>query len=78
MPDSSAILDSLHGIASRLDADMSEKDVENTFLNENFYTLLGYEGHADLDASMKFLKQQTNDEVGPMARPVRLKWDAHR
>jgi len=44
MPDTSAILDALHGIASRLDADMSEKDVENTFLNENFYSLLGYEG----------------------------------
>jgi hypothetical protein len=44
MPDTSAILDALHGIASRLDADMSEKDVENTFLNEDFYDLLGYEG----------------------------------
>ncbi|MUV60394.1 Eco57I restriction-modification methylase domain-containing protein [Halobacterium sp. CBA1126] len=44
MPDTSAILDALHGIASRLDADMSEKDVENAFLNENFYTLLGYDG----------------------------------
>ena len=44
MSDTSAILDSLHGIASRLDADMSEKDVENTFLNEDFYDLLGYEG----------------------------------
>jgi len=44
MPDTSAILDSLHGIASRLDEDMSEKDVENAFLNEGFYTNLGYEG----------------------------------
>ncbi|WP_418281061.1 Eco57I restriction-modification methylase domain-containing protein [Halorubrum sp. DTA98] len=44
MPDTSAILDSLHGIASRLDADMSEKDVENAFLNERFYALLGYDG----------------------------------
>jgi hypothetical protein len=44
MPDTSAILDALHGIASRLDADMSEKDVENSFLNENFYSILGYEG----------------------------------
>jgi len=44
MPDTSAILDALHGIASRLDSDMSEKDVENSFLNENFYSLLGYEG----------------------------------
>lgn len=37
-------LDALHGIASRLDSGMSEKDVENSFLNENFYTLLGYDG----------------------------------
>jgi putative transposase len=39
----------------------------------------GYEGHADLDASRTFLEQQagTNLEVGPMARPVRLKWDDH-
>ena len=44
MPDSSGILDALHGISSRLNEDMSEKDVENTFLNEDFYTLLGYEG----------------------------------
>jgi len=44
MSDSSAILDSLHGIAARLDADMSEKDVENAFLNEQFYTHLGYKG----------------------------------
>ncbi|WP_181693511.1 Eco57I restriction-modification methylase domain-containing protein [Natronomonas sp. LN261] len=44
MSDTSAILDALHGIASRLDDDMSEKDVENSFLNENFYTVLGYEG----------------------------------
>lgn len=44
MPDTSDILDALHGIASRLDSDMSEKDVENAFLNERFYELLGYEG----------------------------------
>lgn len=44
MPDSSAILEALHGIASRLDRNMSEKDVENAFLNENFYYLLGYKG----------------------------------
>ena len=44
MPDTSAILDALHGIASRLDEDMTEKDVENAFLNEGFYTFLGYEG----------------------------------
>ena len=44
MPDTSAILDALHGIASRLNSDMSEKDVENAFLNEDFFNLLGYEG----------------------------------
>ncbi|PSQ07084.1 IS200/IS605 family transposon protein TnpB [Halobacteriales archaeon QS_6_71_20] len=39
----------------------------------------GYEGHADLDASRTFLKQQAgeNIEAGSMARPVRLKWDDH-
>jgi putative transposase len=39
----------------------------------------GYEGHADLDASRTFLKQQAGEtiEVGSMARPVRLKWDDH-
>ena len=45
---------------------------------DDFWCPCGYEGHADLDASAKFLAQQANDEVGPMARPVRLKWDAHR
>ena len=44
---------------------------------DDFWCPCGYEGHADLDASAKFLAQQTNDEVGPMARPVRLKWDDH-
>ena len=39
----------------------------------------GYEGHADLGASRTFLEQQAGKgvEVGPMARPVRLKWDNH-
>ncbi|ODR80094.1 restriction endonuclease [Haladaptatus sp. W1] len=40
----SSVLDSLHGIAARIHDDMSEKDVENAFLNENFYTYLGYSG----------------------------------
>jgi type I restriction-modification system DNA methylase subunit len=44
MPDSSAILEALHGIATRLNEDMTEKDVENAFLNEDFYTHLGYKG----------------------------------
>ena len=38
----------------------------------------GFDGHADLTASATFLNRQTSDEVGAMARPVRLKWDAHR
>jgi putative transposase len=38
----------------------------------------GFEGHADLTASATFLNRQLNEEVGAMARPVRLKWDAHR
>ncbi|MEZ3117706.1 RNA-guided endonuclease InsQ/TnpB family protein [Halobaculum sp. MBLA0147] len=39
----------------------------------------GYEGHADLDASRTFLKQETDTafEAGSMARPVRLMWDDH-
>lgn len=44
MVDTSAFLDALHGIASRLDGDMSEKDVENAFLNEDFFDLLDYDG----------------------------------
>jgi putative transposase len=36
----------------------------------------GFEGHADLVASESFLRQQTN-AVGPMARPVYLKWNNH-
>lgn len=44
MADSSDFVDALHGISERMDGDMSEKDVENAFLNENFYTLLGYDG----------------------------------
>nr|WP_234402858.1 N-6 DNA methylase [Halarchaeum acidiphilum] len=44
MSDTSAVLDALHGISSRIGDEMSEKDVENAFLNEGFYELLGYEG----------------------------------
>jgi putative transposase len=36
----------------------------------------GFEGHADLVASESFLRRQTNG-VGPMARPVYLKWTNH-
>jgi len=37
----------------------------------------GHEAHADLCASRSFLEQQAGEEVGSMARPVRLKWDDH-
>ncbi|ESS05861.1 MAG: transposase [uncultured archaeon A07HB70] len=38
----------------------------------------GYEGHADLDASRAFLERQAGEQqVGSMARPVRLTWDDH-
>jgi putative transposase len=37
-----------------------------------------WEGHADIDASHKFLAEQTDKEIaGPMARPVHLTWDNH-
>jgi hypothetical protein len=44
MSEAASFCDALHGIGSRVDGDMSEKDVENAFLNEDFYTHLGYEG----------------------------------
>lgn len=44
MTNTSGFLDVLSGIASRINEDMSEKDVENAFLNEGFYAELGYEG----------------------------------
>lgn len=44
MGESDTLFDSLLGIADRIDDGMSEKDVENAFLNEGFYSLLGYEG----------------------------------
>jgi putative transposase len=47
---------------------------------DDFWCPCGYEGHADLDASAKFLADETNSEprTGSMARPVRLKWNDHR
>jgi putative transposase len=38
----------------------------------------GFEGHADLTASETFLRNNSDCEVRPMARPVCLKWDDHR
>ena len=44
MPDIGDFLTALDGIADRVHDDMSEQDVENAFLNEQFYAALGYEG----------------------------------
>ncbi|WP_233553902.1 Eco57I restriction-modification methylase domain-containing protein [Halococcus sp. IIIV-5B] len=41
---SSSLHDVLAGIASRMADDMSERDVENAFLDEDFFSTLGYEG----------------------------------
>ncbi|PSP39891.1 IS200/IS605 family transposon protein TnpB [Halobacteriales archaeon QH_7_65_31] len=50
---------------------------EETIRHEESLTCsCGFEGHADLVASKSFLRQQTN-VVGPMARPVYLKWNNH-
>ena len=37
----------------------------------------GFEGHADLTASETFLRENSDTEVRPMARPVRFEWDDH-
>jgi len=34
-------------------------------------------GHADLTASETFLRENSNCEIRPMARPVRFEWDDH-
>ncbi|PSP71219.1 restriction endonuclease, partial [Halobacteriales archaeon QH_9_66_26] len=44
MADASVLHDSLHAIAERADGDMSERDVENLFLERGFYDALDYEG----------------------------------
>ena len=44
MTDRSALQDSFHAIAERVDDDMSERDVENVFLERDFYTALDYAG----------------------------------
>jgi len=38
----------------------------------------GFEGHADLTAAETFLRRNTEQQVRPMARPVRFKWDNHQ
>lgn len=44
MAASSSLKQTLSGISSRIGDDMQEKDVENAFLNEGFYSQLGYRG----------------------------------
>ncbi|SFC63343.1 Type I restriction enzyme R protein N terminus (HSDR_N) [Halobiforma haloterrestris] len=44
MPDADAVHDSLHAIADQANEDMSERDVENLFLEQGFYDALDYEG----------------------------------
>lgn len=44
MADTSALHESLSTIAERTIEDMSERDVENLFLEQGFYDALGYEG----------------------------------
>jgi hypothetical protein len=44
MADASALHESLHAIAERADENMSERDVENLFLERGFYDALDYEG----------------------------------
>ncbi|WP_128478691.1 Eco57I restriction-modification methylase domain-containing protein [Halorussus pelagicus] len=64
MVSQSALLDSLHGISARIDGEMSEKDVENAFLNEDFYTTLGYSGAGhDLRSEWKLPDDRRPDYV---------------
>ncbi len=44
MPDAVALYDSIRAIADRTTDDMSERDVENLFLEQGFYDALDYEG----------------------------------
>jgi len=44
MANPSALHDSLQAIAGQVDGDMSERDVENLFLERGFYDALDYEG----------------------------------
>ncbi|WP_418281384.1 Eco57I restriction-modification methylase domain-containing protein [Halorubrum sp. DTA98] len=44
MPDAAAVSESLKGISTRSAGDMSERDVENLFLETGFYDALGFEG----------------------------------
>lgn len=44
MPDTPSLSDALDTVGSLADDDMSERDVENLFLENGFYDALGYEG----------------------------------
>ncbi|WP_135805569.1 Eco57I restriction-modification methylase domain-containing protein [Halorussus marinus] len=44
MADASGLHDALHAIAKQTDGEMSERDVENLFLERGFYDALDYEG----------------------------------
>ncbi|SDM38809.1 Type I restriction enzyme R protein N terminus (HSDR_N) [Halogranum gelatinilyticum] len=64
MTDTATFLEALHGIGSRIDGEMSEKDVENAFLNENFYELLGYDGAGhDLRSEMTLPDSRRPDYI---------------
>jgi putative transposase len=53
-------------------------DREKTVRHEETLTCpCGFEGHADLTASETFLRENSDCEVRPMARPVRFEWDDH-
>jgi hypothetical protein len=64
MSEAASFRDALHGIGSRIDVDMSEKDIENAFLNEEFYTQLGYEGAGhDLRSEMTLPDNRRPDYI---------------
>ncbi|WP_256403448.1 Eco57I restriction-modification methylase domain-containing protein [Halorubrum salinum] len=44
MPDAAAVSESLHAVSTLSAGDMSERDVENLFLETGFYDALGFEG----------------------------------
>jgi hypothetical protein len=53
MADASSLSEAIEGISSRVSDDMSEQDVENASLNEDFSRTLGYEG-AGIDLRSEF------------------------
>jgi putative transposase len=53
-------------------------DHEETVRHEDTLTCpCGFEGHTDLTASETFLRENSDCEIRPMARPVRFEWDDH-